>query len=69
MEIFKDKEIKDGVQKNESKIYRRYYRARVDENKIYEALGFESGFIRIIDDTDEDYLYEPENFVIIENEK
>lgn len=39
------------------------------KNKIYEALGFESGFIRIIDDTDEDYLYEPENFVIIENEK
>ena len=35
-------------------------------NKIYEALGFESGFIRVIDDTDEDYLYEPDNFVIIE---
>lgn len=38
-------------------------------NKIYEALGFESGFIRVIDDTDEDYLYEPDNFVIIEDEK
>lgn len=38
-------------------------------NKIYEVLGFESGFIRVIDDTDEDYLYEPDNFVIIEEKK
>lgn len=36
------------------------------KNKIYEVLGFENGFIRVIDDTDEDYLYEPDNFVIIE---
>lgn len=36
------------------------------QNKIYEVLGFENGFIRVIDDTDEDYLYEPDNFVIIE---
>ena len=36
------------------------------ENKIYEALGYESGFIRIIDDTDEDYLYDPEYFLVIE---
>ena len=35
-------------------------------NKIYEALGFECSFIRVIDDTNEDYLYEPDNFVIIE---
>lgn len=26
-------------------------------NKIYECLGFESGMFRIIDDSDEDYLY------------
>lgn len=37
------------------------------KNKIYESLGFEKGFIRIIDDTGEDYLYDPENFEIIED--
>ena len=26
-------------------------------NKVYECLGFESGMFRIIDDSDEDYLY------------
>lgn len=35
------------------------------ENKIYEALGYESGFIRIIDDTEEDYLYDPERFEVL----
>ena len=29
--------------------------------------GFEKGFIRIIDDTGEDYLYDPEKFEIIED--
>lgn len=40
-------------------------------NKVYECLGYESGFIRVIDDTGEDYLYEPNLFKIIEdyNEK
>ncbi len=37
------------------------------KNKIYKALGYESVFIRIIDDTDEDYLYEPDNFEIIKD--
>lgn len=37
------------------------------ENKNYEVLGFENGFIRIIDDTGEDYLYDPEKFEIIED--
>ncbi len=26
-------------------------------NKVYECLGFESGMLRIVDDSDEDYLY------------
>lgn len=39
------------------------------KNKIYEALDYESGFIRIIDDTGEDYLYDPENFKILENDE
>lgn len=36
------------------------------KGEIYEALGFESDFIRIIDDTDEDYLYDPDDFEEIE---
>lgn len=37
------------------------------ENNIYEVLGFENEFIRIMDDTGEDYLYDPEKFEIIED--
>ena len=36
------------------------------ENKIYESLGYESGFIRVVDDTDEDYLYDPDKFEVVE---
>lgn len=32
-------------------------------------LGYESGFIRIIDNTGEDYLYEPDDFEIVENDE
>ena len=38
------------------------------KDKIYECLGYEQGFIRVIDDTDEDYLYDPDNFEIIDDE-
>lgn len=38
-------------------------------NKIYECLGFERGFIRIIDDTDEDYLFDPKLFEILDDKK
>ncbi|WP_455257316.1 hypothetical protein [Peptoniphilus asaccharolyticus] len=38
------------------------------KNKIYEALGYESGFIRIIDDTEEDYLYDQELFEIVDED-
>ena len=37
------------------------------KDKTYESLGFENGFLRIIDDTGEDYLYDPEKFVVVEN--
>lgn len=33
---------------------------------IYEVLGVESGCYRIVDNTDEDYLFMPEEFEIIE---
>lgn len=39
------------------------------KDKLYEVLGYESGFIRIIDNTEEDYLYDPDDFEIIENDE
>lgn len=34
--------------------------------KCYEVLSVEDGWYRIIDETDEDYLYPPEAFELIE---
>lgn len=34
--------------------------------KEYEVTSIESGWYRIVDETDEDYLYPPEDFEIIE---
>ncbi|MCT7764465.1 MAG: hypothetical protein N4R59_02165 [Lactobacillus iners] len=36
------------------------------KNKIYEALDYEESFLRVIDDTGEDYLYDSEKFQVIE---
>lgn len=38
------------------------------KNKIYECIGYEGDFVRIIDDTGEAYLYCPEDFEIIDDE-
>ena len=35
------------------------------KNKIYETLDNEEGFLRVIDDTGEDYLYDFEKFQVI----
>lgn len=35
--------------------------------KVYEVIGEESGFIRIVDDSGEDYLYDPDSFEIVED--
>lgn len=34
--------------------------------KIYEVLSIEKDWYRVVDDTGEDYLYPPEDFVIVE---
>lgn len=34
--------------------------------KVYDVLSVEKGWYRIIDDTDEDYLFSPEQFEIVE---
>ncbi|MBR4903465.1 MAG: hypothetical protein IKZ53_02255 [Selenomonadaceae bacterium] len=37
--------------------------------KIYEVLSVEDGWYRIIDESEEDYLYPPENFEVVEDEQ
>lgn len=34
--------------------------------KIYEVISIEHGWYRIVDDTEEDYLFSPDEFVITE---
>lgn len=34
--------------------------------KVYEVLSIEYGYYRIIDETDEDYLYDPDAFEVVE---
>ena len=36
-------------------------------NKEYDVISVENEWYRIVDDTDEDYLFEPDEFEIIEN--
>ena len=36
------------------------------KDKIYEVLSIEKGWYRVVDDTDEDYLYPPEIFEVVE---
>ncbi len=38
----------------------------VIKGHIYECLGIEKGWYRIIDETEEDYLYPPDDFVVVE---
>ena len=34
--------------------------------KVYEVLSVESGWFRIVDETEEDYIYPPDQFEIVE---
>ena len=38
-------------------------------NKIYDVISIERGWYRIIDDLDEDYLYPPDMFEVVEEDK
>ncbi len=38
----------------------------IDRNKIYEVISIEKGWYRIMTELDEDYLFPPEAFEIIE---
>jgi hypothetical protein len=35
-------------------------------NKIYTVISIENGWYRIVDETNEDYLYPPDKFEIVE---
>jgi hypothetical protein len=35
------------------------------EGKEYDVLSIEKGWYRIVDDSGEDYLYPPNNFVVV----
>jgi len=37
------------------------------KDKIYEVISVERKWYRVIDDTDDDYLYPPESFEIVED--
>ncbi len=36
------------------------------DGKVYEVISIEKGWYRIVDETDEDYPYPPECFVVVE---
>lgn len=36
-------------------------------DKVYEVLSVEREWYRIVDETDEDYLYPPEDFEVVES--
>lgn len=37
--------------------------------KVYEVISVEDGWYRIIDDTEEDYLFSPSEFEIVSDDK
>ena len=43
-----------------------YYKVSLLKDEIYEVIAMEDGAYRIIDETDEDYLYPPNEFEIVE---
>ena len=36
------------------------------DGKVYNVIGIEEGWYRIVDETGEDYLYDPTGFEIVE---
>lgn len=45
--------------------YIRKSNVSLSEDKLYDVISIESGCYRIVDDTGEDYLFQPEDFEII----
>ncbi len=43
-----------------------YYKVSLINGKIYDVIKIEDGWYRIVDETEEDYLFSPTEFEIIE---
>jgi len=43
-----------------------YYKVAFEKDKIYEVISVEKGWYRIMTELDEDYLFPPECFEIVE---
>ena len=39
------------------------------KNKVYEASRMEHGYLRVVDETGEDYLYNPDSFEALDDEE
>ena len=42
------------------------YGISLTKDRIYEVISVEKGWYRIVDDTEEDYLFPPEMFEVVE---
>lgn len=43
-----------------------YYKVRLIKNKVYDVINIEKNWYRIVDETDDDGLFAPEQFEIVE---
>lgn len=43
-----------------------YYKVSLIKGNIYEVIGIEGDWYRIIDETEEDFLFAPQQFEIVE---
>lgn len=43
-----------------------YYQVTLIKGKIYEVMGIENGWYRIMTELDDDYLFFPDQFEIVE---
>lgn len=46
--------------------YLRESNVSLTKGKVYDVISVEEGCYRIVDDTDDDYLFMPEDFEIVE---
>ena len=46
-----------------------YYKVAFDKDKVYDVISIEKGWYRIMTELEEDYLFPPECFEIVEGEK
>lgn len=50
-------------------VYKNKSDVSLTKGKIYGVLGVEKGLYRIVDDTGEDYLFYPEEFDVVHEDK